>query len=361
MRKKVKTSKRITTIVITLLLFQLVSFSQNMKPKQIIIDKTIIGTIDAFYVSCCNERPWFRVVLPSGKIIKIEAGPSEAEGGGNNYLEKEILDQYRADSYDPADKGPSIEQKKILWKIKCKERHYCDNMDYFFYKLTSLKRYSNSETPPDLTKIKEPKLGIDYTGLYFMEEKGYKCYILQKNGQYYFSYSNSISEAHKLDKTYSVDLERTTYKCAWTGTNGLSTTIDLNFDCKDNNVIVYIKSFYRGHTSEDLYFKDKNIPGSKKIFYSVTYINSTPSTGIEFKVSYSNSPVFLGNNPKHTDINVAKGVYLIKFKLLGDGDSGWYSYRSGKITINKDKTIDFFKDVYSITEIDESTYNKGFN
>jgi len=335
--------KRIFSVIILVLVSMVNTFgNSNPSEKE---TEVVIGKIIYVCTNCYEQPEFVKFKKQNKEVINIELGYLWSNAGSTKEEILEVLNSYKNDFDDI--NGTNKFGKIKQWKITCFVTNYYGTKHYTFSKIEEYLQDNDTKS---------------YAGEYFEDKTGYKCYIFKKNNNYYFSYSNNINEAHILKTLSNTNTSKFGLECAWTEPNGLSQTIDIGFTKNKSNTILFVKSFYRGHTSEHLYLKDKNIPNSKKIFYNVTYINSTPSTGIEFKVSYSdNSPVFLGNNPKHTDINVAKGEYLIKFKLLGDGDSGWYSYRSGKISINKNITIDFFKDVYSITEIDESTYNKGFN
>jgi hypothetical protein len=190
---------------------------------------------------------------------------------------------------------------------------------------------------------------INYSGKYFLKGKGYDCNIFKKNEQYFFSYYNDLSDAHKLEKNLSSDSKKYQYKCSWISASGLSTEFDLGFITNNNNVLLLIRSFYKGQISDDVYFKDKNIPGAKKTFFNLTFVNKEPSTAFKFWVEYEDREgILLDGETSYTDINIKKGKYNIEYKFYKDGILKYH--RNGYLVIDKNKSVDFFKNLIELND-----------
>ncbi len=99
----------------------------------------------------------------------------------------------------------------------------------------------------------------EYAGKYFLNEKGYPCYVFQKHGDFYFNYANNKDNAHKLVKDEAFEANLVPYSCSWIDDRGNNTSIKLGFWKNGENTVLYIHNYYRGQLSEDKYFKETDI------------------------------------------------------------------------------------------------------
>lgn len=188
-------------------------------------------------------------------------------------------------------------------------------------------------------------------GEYFQEGKGYKCYLFEKNDQYFFSWTDDLNEAHELKISKTTSTDKYSFRYCWTGTNGLTECVQIgNFKVVNGNRTIKVKNFYRGETREFKYIRNKNEPGKPRQYFNITFINNEPSAGYRLYTRFLKPDgLFLNGNTKYTAINIEKGKYEVEYKFYTD--AGLLYHRKGYITVNRNKDISIPEGLANIQEI----------